>query len=79
MYELSGEPGAYLRIGTITLQPDMYCRVSEMTTLFDHCKMWYTEQGIPFVKLPCDLKLKLYEIWVNYAFHGIGNEILGSA
>ena len=57
----------------------MYCRVSEMTTLFDHCKMWYTEQGIPFVKLPCDLKLKLYEIWVNYAFHGIGNEILGSA
>jgi hypothetical protein len=31
MHELSGEPGTYLRIGTITVQPDMYCRVYEMT------------------------------------------------
>jgi len=37
-------------------------------TLFDHCREWYQEQQIHIESLPRALQLRLYEIWVNYAF-----------
>ncbi len=41
-----------------------------MMTMGDHCREWYSRQGIITDRLPVDLSAKLYEIWVNYAWAG---------
>ncbi len=41
-------------------------------TFGDHARLWYQHQGIIMDRLPADLSRRLYAIWVNYAFAGIG-------